>query len=173
MQSLREAESTQAYQERLAKLKETDVPIVYVDETGFQTSGGRTHGWGYRGQRIQGYRCGLKRKFCNLVGGYLNNKLIAPHIFYSSCNGDLFNNWLREHLLPKLKAGTAMVLDNALFHKSSETKALVEGEKCCLLFLPPYSPHLNPIEKLWGNMKRIRGNHAEMTITEIIDCYHK
>lgn len=173
MQSKREKASTGAFQAELEKLRESQTPVVYVDETGFQTSGERTHGWSYRGRPIQGYRCGLKRKLCNLIGGYLDNNLIAPHIFYSSCNTDVFNDWLKDHLLPKLNPGTTIVLDNASFHKSGETKRLIEDAKCHLLFLPPYSPHLNPIEKLWGNMKRLRNNHADMSICDILDFYHK
>ena len=46
-----------------------------------------------------------------------------------------------------------MILDNAAFHKSSKTKELIEGAGCTLLFLPPYSPDLNPIEKYWANLK--------------------
>ena len=57
-------------------------------------------------------------------------------------------------LLPELVTGTIIVLDNATFHHSKQTRELVEQADCELLYLAPYSPDLNPIEKLWANLKR-------------------
>lgn len=90
----------------------------------------------------------------SLLGGYLNNQLIAPMLFDGTCNSDVFNDWLEQMLLPNLVTGTILVMDNAAFHKSMQTKQLIEQAGCELLFLPPYSPDLNPIEKLWANIKR-------------------
>jgi transposase len=57
-------------------------------------------------------------------------------------------------LLPQMATGSVIVLDNASFHKSEQTRLLVQQAGCQLLFLSPYSPDLNPIEKLWANLKR-------------------
>jgi transposase len=73
--------------------------------------------------------------------------------YRGTCNTDLFNTWLKEMLVPELRPGQVIVLDNATFHKSSERKRIVEAAGCRLLFLPPYSPDLNPIEKCWANVK--------------------
>lgn len=156
---------------QLEEIKKQENPIVYVDETGFETNTERQYGWGLTGKRIRGYRCGLKRKVYNLVGGYLNHKLLAPYIFHETCTAQVFHDWLHKHLLPKLKHGTIIVLDNARFHKKKETEDLVTKAGCRLLFLPPYSPHLNPIEKLWGNMKKFRRNHAKLSIDELVNKY--
>jgi transposase len=75
-------------------------------------------------------------------------------LFDGTCNTEVFNQWLEFELLPELVCGTVLVLDNATFHKSSRTREIVEEVGCELLYLPPYSPDLNPIEKLWGNLKR-------------------
>ena len=64
-----------------------------------------------------------------------------------------FNYWLENCLLPTLGPGYTIVMDNAAFHKSEKTKILIEKARCNLLFLPPYSPDLNPIEKFWANLK--------------------
>ena len=56
-------------------------------------------------------------------------------------------------LIPELRPGQIVVLDNATFHKSQKTKELIESVACKILFLPPYSPDLNPIEKFWANLK--------------------
>jgi transposase len=73
--------------------------------------------------------------------------------FQGTCNTGLFNEWLKKMLIPNLTAGQVIILDNASFHKSEESKRLLEGVGCKLMFLPPYSPDLNPIEKCWANIK--------------------
>ncbi len=61
---------------------------------------------------------------------------------------------LRSFLLQELKPGQVVVMDNATFHRSFKTNELIESVDCKLIFLPPYSPDLSPIEKFWANMKR-------------------
>ena len=75
-------------------------------------------------------------------------------IFNGSCNTNLFETWVEEFLIKELKPGQFVVMDNASFHKSQRTKELIESVGCKLIFLPPYSPDLSPIEKFWANMKR-------------------
>ena len=69
---------------------------------------------------------------------------------------DLFlsKNWVEKFLIQELKLGQVLVMDNASFHKSQKTRELIESVGCRIIFLPPYSPDLNPIEKFWANMKR-------------------
>lgn len=62
--------------------------------------------------------------------------------------------WVERILVPELRPGQIVIMDNATFHKASKTKELIERAECVLLFLPPYSPDLNPIEKFWANFKR-------------------
>lgn len=66
----------------------------------------------------------------------------------------LFNMWIEKMLIPELYAGQIVIMDNAAFHKSAKTRELIEGKGCRLIFLPPYSPDLNPIEIFWANFKR-------------------
>ena len=73
--------------------------------------------------------------------------------FQGTCNTELFNVWLKKVLIPELKPGKVLILDNASFHKSEESKRLIQSAGCRILFLPPYSPDLNPIEKYWANLK--------------------
>ena len=73
--------------------------------------------------------------------------------FEGTCDTGLFNVWLKQELLPLLAPGQVLILDNASFHKNIETRKLVESYGCEILFLPPYSPDLNLIEKYWANMK--------------------
>lgn len=87
--------------------------------------------------------------------GYLIKKeMIAPYVFDGYTDSKRFNGWLEKCLLPELKRGQVVIMDNAAFHKSALTKKLIESVGCRLLFQPPYSPDLNPIEKQWAVLKR-------------------
>jgi transposase len=130
------------------------LPLVYLDETGFAPSTHRTHGWAPRGVKVHGLQNGQQRPRTSLIGGYLQHKLMAPMLFTGTCNTQVFNQWLEHMLLPELLTASVIVLDNASFDKSAQTRQLVEQAGCQLLYLPPYSPDLNPIEKLWANLKR-------------------
>ena len=88
-----------------------------------------------------------------MIAALKDKKLLAPMCFEGTCDTQLFNLWLKQELLPNLAIGQVLILDNASFHKSSATRKLVESYGCSIVFLPPYSPDLNPIEKYWANMK--------------------
>ncbi|WP_396442582.1 MULTISPECIES: transposase [unclassified Limnospira] len=84
-------------------------------------------------------------------------KAVAPFTFEGCCNWTVFELWLEFILIPTLKPGQTLVLDNATFHKGGRIAELVEAAQCRLLYLPPYSPDLNKIEKCWSWLKaRIR-----------------
>ena len=75
-------------------------------------------------------------------------------VFNGSCNTQLFESWVEQFLIKELTPNQVVIMDNASFHKSQRTRELIESVGCKLIFLPPYSPDLNPIEKFWANMKR-------------------
>ncbi len=75
-------------------------------------------------------------------------------------------------LCPLLDDSHVVIMDNASFHKGSETEAVIRSSGASLLFLPPYSPELNPIEKDFANIKRIRQYNAETSIDDIIKVYN-
>jgi transposase len=143
-----------SYLKKLERFKRKGHDIVYMDETGFAPHTSRTHGYSAKGVRIYGDIESDRRPRTSLIGGYKNGKLIAPVLFNGNCNTKVMNVWLDDHLLPTLKKGSVIVMDNAAFHKSIETRDIIKRHGCFALFLPPYSPHLNPIEKLWANIKR-------------------
>ena len=143
-----------SYLKKLDRFTRKGHDIVYMDETGFAPGTNRSHGYSQKGLRIYGEIDSNKRPRTSLIGGYRNSKLIAPVLFNGNCNTEVTNVWLKDHLLPELKHGSVIVMDNAAFHKSQETRDIIKDAGCFVLFLPPYSPHLNPIEKLWANIKR-------------------
>ena len=93
----------------------------------------------------------------NSLGGCYNQNLIATFTVEGACNRIVFETWLETCLLPTLKPGQVVVMDNATFHKGGRIQQLIQDAGCKLLYLPPYSPDLNLIEKCWSWLKsRIR-----------------
>ena len=90
----------------------------------------------------------------SFVAGKLGAKIIAPFCYNGTCDTMLFNFWVENFLISQLTPGQVVIMDNATFHKSQKTKNLIESVGCKILFLPPYSPDLNPIEVFWANFKR-------------------
>lgn len=147
----RDEEKRRAYQRELKKIARS---VVYVDESGIAETIFREYVWSKRGETVVSDIKGKKIRRVNVIAGLSNKKLLASLVFNSYINADCFNYWLEHHLLKELPTGTTIILDNASFHKSTKTKELVKNAHCHLLFLPPYSPDLNPIENFWAKMKR-------------------
>jgi transposase len=90
----------------------------------------------------------------SIVAAQCGKKIIAALCYQGTCNTILFNFWIKAMLVPELKPGQIVIVDNAAIHKSEETKKLIEGVDSKLMFLPPYSPDLNPIEHYWAWLKK-------------------
>jgi transposase len=132
---------------------------VYIDESGIDLTIVKERGWWKKGERLVGKRSGKYYQRTNIIAGYVGKKCIAPFIFNGKCNSQVFNKWIEEVLIKVLKAGQVVIMDNGTFHKCEQTKKLIEEAGCQLIYLPGYSPDLNPIEKYWANMQRwIRDN---------------
>lgn len=138
--------------------------LVYIDESGIEMTICKDRGWGKRSEKLVGKKSGKYYERTNIIAGLVNNKSIAPMVFNGSCNTKVFEQWVEHFLIKELKTGQVVIMDNASFHKSQKTKELIESVGCRLIFLPPYSPDLNPIEKFWANMKRwIKGHITQFT----------
>jgi transposase len=111
------------------------------------------YAWSPRGELVKDERKGRATEKLNIVAGLSGGTVVAPMMYECSMDSDLFNFWLEHQLLPEMPKNSLIVMDNASFHTSEKTKALVKKFSCRLLFLPPYSPDLNPIEKFWAFMK--------------------
>ena len=101
-------------------------------------------------------QCGLKR--------------VSPLSFSGTCTAALFNRRLEQSLIPVLRPGQTVVMDNAAIHKSKETEQLIGRAGCGLLFLPPYSPDFNPIEKTFGMLKKRRQFMPKDTTLDDLVC---
>ena len=145
-------EKVAAYQEQIK-----DVPpekTAYVDECGIDTYLYREYGYAPRGQRVVGQISGRKYQRCGIVAAQMGDKILAPFQYNGTMNSALFEDWFSTQLLPSLEKDTVIVMDNASFHCKKRLISAAQNAGCKLLFLPPYSPDLNPIEKFWAWLKR-------------------
>jgi len=146
-----------------------------VDETGFDEYYSRKYGYSKRGRRIIGKEYGRKIYRTNLVAGLANGKIIAEKLYRENTSHILFEHWFKNELLLRVKKKAIIVLDNATFHRKMVLRELAKKRKCHVLFLPPYSPDLNPIEKKWSNTKDYLREHIKKygTLQEAIIHYLK
>jgi hypothetical protein len=109
-----------------------------------------------RGQKVICDVVGKRQKRTSLIAAFMpvTQTLLAPYAFEGSTDTKRFNGWIEQCLLPVLKKGQTIIMDNAPFHKSAQTRRLIEAAGCTLLYQPEYSPDLNPIEQQWAVIKQ-------------------
>lgn len=130
--------------------------MVFIDESGFAHDMPRTHGYSLKGQRCYGTHDWGAKGRTNVIGALLGGVLLTTSLFQSTINTEIFNAWVIQDLIPKLPPQSIVIMDNATFHKGKDMIKALEIEEHTLLYLPPYSPDLNPIEKKWAQAKSIR-----------------
>ena len=144
-------------QDYLKALESIDLSkLVYIDETGINNNIVVEYGWSEKGSKSYAEQAGFRSQRVSIIAGYayLNKQLIAPFEFHGYLNAALFNGWFEQILCPNLVPGTVLIMDNASVHKSEELEAFAKVQGVEIIFLPAYSPDLNPIEKVWANFKR-------------------
>ncbi len=150
-----------------------DENIYYQDESGFDEYFTRRHGYGLNGAKVHTQLSGKRYERQSIMAlRNHNHKLVEPMIYLSTADSNTVLSYF-EHTLPRLqptnKTRTSIViLDNASYHKSQQLKDLFKQHNCHLVFLPPYSPDLNPIEPLWGTIKQDLRNFYDYTL----DLFH-
>ena len=127
---------------------------VYVDESGFNACYDREYGYAPRGEKVFGEISGMRFQRTNLVAAQIGGQTVAPMYYDGSTNSAVFEFWFEEKLMPELSPGDIVIMDNAQFHRKGVLREIASSHHVLVLFLPPYSPDYNPIEKLWANMKR-------------------
>jgi transposase len=135
--------------------KKSTKPVYCLDQCGVDHRLYREYGRAPRGEKLCQAVSGAKRGRTGVMAVCCKGKLVAPLVFTGTCDTALMNAYLSQVLLPVLPTGSVIVLDNARFHQAASTRELVAQAGCELLFLPPYSPDLNPIEHLWASLKKL------------------
>ena len=123
--------------------------LVFVDETWARTDMTPLRGWSLRGQRLLAKAPGGHWTTTTFTAGLRQDGIIAPLVLDGAMNGAAFASWIEQFLAPLLKPGDIVIMDNLSAHKCLDVANAIEAAKAELLYLPPYSPDLNPIEMLF------------------------
>jgi transposase len=135
-----------------------------VDETWAATNMARGYGRTPRGQRLVGAVPHGHWKTTTFVAALGLCGMTAPLVIDGAMTGDLFEAYVERVLVPALVAGDVVVLDNLSSHKRARVRELIEGAGCAVLFLPPYSPDLNPIELAFAKLKALLRKAGRRTV---------
>lgn len=149
-------EKRSAFCQTIQRYQDEGRPIVSIDESGFAEDMPRTHGYALKGKRCYGKQDWGAKGRTNVIAALLGGMLLSISLFTSSINTLVFTSWIEQDLLPKLPAKSVLILDNATFHKGVSMQKVLTEAGHTLLYLPPYSPDLNPIEKKWAQAKSRR-----------------
>lgn len=138
---------------------------MFIDETWTTTNMTRSHGRCRRGERLRmGFPHG-HRKTTTLVAGLRTTGMVAPMVLDGPINGEWFEAYVRQILVPELRRGDIVIMDNLSSHKRASVRERIEAAGATLLFLPPYSPDFNPIEKAFARLKAMLRKAGERTVT--------
>lgn len=146
------AEKRSAFCQEIERLKAQGRPLIYVDESGFAHD--MPHA--LKGQRCYGKQDWGAKGRTNVIGALLAGTLLTVCLFQSTINTAIFDQWMIQDLIPKLPAQSVVIMDNAAFHKGKRMNQALTQAGHTLLYLPPYSPDLNPIEHKWAQAKALR-----------------
>ena len=132
--------------------------LVFVDESGIDRHLHREYCRAPKGKQVYEAIPGRKFERCSIVAGKCGKEILAPFGYYGTCNSELFLKWVKEMLVPNLKENQIVIMDNASIHKSPKIREAIEKAGCSLVYQPPYSPDLNPIEHFWSYLKKKIGD---------------
>ena len=138
--------------------------LVFIDETGVNTKMTRTYGRSPRGSRVVAKVPHGHWKTTTFVAALRDEGLTAPTVIDGAMNGDLFLAYVQQQLVPALKPGDIVVMDNLASHKRAGVREAIEAAGAQLVYLPPYSPDLNPIELAFSKLKWLVRSAEERTV---------
>jgi transposase len=152
--------------------------LVFIDETWAKTNMAPLRGWGLRGKRLKAKAPYGHWKTMTFLAALRHDRIDAPWVVDGPINGELFRLYVEKVLIPTLKPGDIVILDNLGSHKSKAVRAAIRAAGARLFFLPPYSPDLNPIEQVFAKLKHLLRKAAERTldatwkrIGALLDCF--
>ena len=138
--------------------------LVFLDETWAKTNLSRTHGRAPAGQRLIAKVPHGHWKTTTFLAGLRARGWVSPLVIDGPLNGSLFLNYVRQQLAPAFEPGDILILDNLASHKVRGVREAIEGVGAHVLYLPPYSPDLNPIEMAFSKMRRLLRSLAARTV---------
>ena len=129
--------------------------LIFLDETSATTNMTPTRGRSPKGRRCPGFTPGGHWRTTTVVCALDAQGLLAPLVLDGPLNGVAFVAWTEQFLVPELRPGDMVVMDNLSTHKVAGVKEAVEGAGATLRYLPPYSPDYNPIEQVFAKLKTL------------------
>jgi transposase len=128
--------------------------LVFIDESFCKTGMRREYGWAVRGQRVVGSRPFRAWKTISLIGAIRLGKKPKLMSHRGTVDGKVFLHFVRRRLAPWLRKGDVVLMDNLNIHKMHAVRDAIEAVGATPVYLPTYSPELNPIELWWNDLKR-------------------
>ena len=129
--------------------------MIFLDETGLNTKLARLHGRCRRGERLVASLPHGHWSTTTFIAGLRADGLTAPMLLPGALDGLAFRAYVEQVLVPTLRPGDTVILDNLSVHKSPAVRQVIEAAGATLLFLPPYSPDYNPIEQVFAKLKAL------------------
>lgn len=129
--------------------------LIFLDESGVNTSMTRLYGRAQKHERVIEAVPDTRFHRTTILSSVRLDGTTVPFVFEGALNGDIFRIYITRLLVPSLKSGDIVVMDNLSSHKVSGIIEAVEAVGASVMFLPPYSPDLNPIELMWSKIKAI------------------
>lgn len=127
--------------------------MVFIDETWTKTNMAPLRGWSTKGKRLLGFAPHGHWKTLTFLAALRTTGVTAPWLLNGPINGESFLIYVRDVLLPTLRHGDIVAMDNLGSHKAKNIRQLIRSVGARLVFLPPYSPDLNPIEQFFAKLK--------------------
>jgi transposase len=138
--------------------------LVFIDETWAKTNMTRTHGRCARGVRLVDRVPHGHWKTMTFLAALRCDRIDAPFVLDGPINGEWFLAYVQQLLVPTLSPGDVVIMDNLGSHKSKAVRRAIRRAGAHLIFLPPYSPDLNPIEQVFAKLKALLRKAAERTV---------
>ena len=144
--------------------------IGFVDETSLKTNMAKTTGWAAKGARLIDHAPFGHWNTQTFIAALRHDRLDAPWVINGAMNRDLFELYVETQLVPTLLPGDVIILDNLSSHKSPKAADTMRAIGAWFLFLPPYSPDLNPIEMAFSKFKAFLKRIAARTVDDLWDA---
>jgi transposase len=141
--------------------------LIFIDETSTNTKLTKRTGWSPKGERYRTHVPFGEWKTQTFIAGLRCHGMIAPWLLDAPMNMTSFERYIETQLAPELSPGDVVILDNVGFHKSPRAAEYVRRRGAWLLFLPPYSPDLNPIEMAYSKLKTLLRKKAARSFDAI------
>jgi len=141
---------------------------VFIDETWTRTDMEPLRGWAPRGERLIAKVPYGHWKTMTFIAALRHDRIEAPWMLDGPVNGEAFKTYVKKALVPTLKPGDLVIMDNLSSHKGKDVRLAIRSARAKLILLPKYSPDLNPIEQVFAKLKHLLRKAAARTVETLV-----